>query len=168
MFCPKCSQQQISEEVRYCSRCGFELAAVSDALRHKGRSGVSAADAKKTAVIGFGLVTLSALFLLATLIIGTPEPSFIVQMNLLVAALVYLSALGYVYLKLRTTGRDGSEDPGSRNTLPEPDNVPTTKKLLDEPDPSSFVAPTPSFQARPKESLGITVTEDTTTLLRED
>lgn len=25
MFCPKCSQQQISDNVRFCSRCGFQL-----------------------------------------------------------------------------------------------------------------------------------------------
>ncbi len=25
MFCPKCSQQQVSEETRFCSRCGFQL-----------------------------------------------------------------------------------------------------------------------------------------------
>ncbi len=25
MFCPKCSQQQVSEETKFCSRCGFQL-----------------------------------------------------------------------------------------------------------------------------------------------
>jgi hypothetical protein len=29
MFCPKCSQQQVSDEVRFCSRCGLSLAAVA-------------------------------------------------------------------------------------------------------------------------------------------
>ncbi len=29
MFCPKCAQQQVSETVRYCSRCGFLLEGVS-------------------------------------------------------------------------------------------------------------------------------------------
>lgn len=28
MFCPKCGQQQVSDEVRFCSRCGFQLEAV--------------------------------------------------------------------------------------------------------------------------------------------
>ncbi|HVF54973.1 MAG TPA: zinc ribbon domain-containing protein [Pyrinomonadaceae bacterium] len=32
MFCPKCSQQQISEEVRFCSRCGFQLGIVKALL----------------------------------------------------------------------------------------------------------------------------------------
>ncbi len=30
MYCPKCSQQQISEEMRFCSRCGFSLTAVRE------------------------------------------------------------------------------------------------------------------------------------------
>ncbi|MET0753730.1 MAG: zinc ribbon domain-containing protein, partial [Pyrinomonadaceae bacterium] len=32
MFCPKCSQQQISDETRFCSRCGFELNVVKALL----------------------------------------------------------------------------------------------------------------------------------------
>ena len=32
MFCPKCSRQQISENVRFCSRCGFQLSVVKALL----------------------------------------------------------------------------------------------------------------------------------------
>ena len=32
MYCPKCSQQQISEEMRFCSRCGFPLEGVKDLI----------------------------------------------------------------------------------------------------------------------------------------
>ena len=32
MFCPKCGQQQVSEEVRFCSRCGFQLKDVKTLL----------------------------------------------------------------------------------------------------------------------------------------
>lgn len=30
MYCPKCSQQQVSDEVRFCSRCGFPLSTVRE------------------------------------------------------------------------------------------------------------------------------------------
>jgi hypothetical protein len=30
MYCPKCSQEQISDEMRFCSRCGFSLVVVRD------------------------------------------------------------------------------------------------------------------------------------------
>jgi hypothetical protein len=32
MYCPKCSQQQASDEVRFCSRCGFQLGVVKELL----------------------------------------------------------------------------------------------------------------------------------------
>ena len=32
MYCPKCSQQQVSDEVRFCSRCGFPLTAVRELI----------------------------------------------------------------------------------------------------------------------------------------
>jgi hypothetical protein len=36
MYCPKCSQQQLSEDLRYCSRCGFPLTGVALVLEHDG------------------------------------------------------------------------------------------------------------------------------------
>ncbi|HVF50888.1 MAG TPA: zinc ribbon domain-containing protein [Pyrinomonadaceae bacterium] len=36
MFCPKCSQPQVSEEVRFCSRCGFPLSGVAELLARGG------------------------------------------------------------------------------------------------------------------------------------
>lgn len=32
MFCPQCGQQQVSNDVRFCSRCGFQLATVTGLL----------------------------------------------------------------------------------------------------------------------------------------
>src|ERR1051326_7769409 len=37
MFCPHCGQQQASEEVRFCSRCGLQLDALADFIEHGGR-----------------------------------------------------------------------------------------------------------------------------------
>jgi ribosomal protein S27AE len=36
MFCPRCSQEQISEETKFCSRCGFSLVLISEILAHGG------------------------------------------------------------------------------------------------------------------------------------
>jgi hypothetical protein len=36
MYCPKCSQQQISDDVSFCSRCGFRLRIVSELLATNG------------------------------------------------------------------------------------------------------------------------------------
>ncbi|HMJ09114.1 MAG TPA: zinc ribbon domain-containing protein [Pyrinomonadaceae bacterium] len=36
MHCPRCGQQQISAETKFCSRCGFQLALVSELLANGG------------------------------------------------------------------------------------------------------------------------------------
>jgi len=36
MFCPKCGQSQTSDEMRFCSRCGFQLGNVALILDHDG------------------------------------------------------------------------------------------------------------------------------------
>jgi hypothetical protein len=36
MHCPRCGQQQASEEIKFCSRCGFPLGLVSELISHGG------------------------------------------------------------------------------------------------------------------------------------
>src|SRR5512141_1778209 len=36
MHCPSCGQQQVSEDIKFCSRCGFPLGLVSEILAHGG------------------------------------------------------------------------------------------------------------------------------------
>jgi hypothetical protein len=36
MFCPQCSQEQLTEDMRFCSRCGFPLAIVSQLIASGG------------------------------------------------------------------------------------------------------------------------------------
>ena len=36
MHCPRCGQQQISEQTKFCSRCGFQLELVAELLNHGG------------------------------------------------------------------------------------------------------------------------------------
>lgn len=48
MFCPKCSHQQATDTVRFCSRCGFQLDIVKELLEaeEKGDTTVSLKDAR--------------------------------------------------------------------------------------------------------------------------
>ena len=48
MFCPKCSQSQISDEMRFCSRCGFPLTTVALLLDNNGAVPSSATIAPQT------------------------------------------------------------------------------------------------------------------------
>ncbi|HKP68189.1 MAG TPA: zinc ribbon domain-containing protein [Pyrinomonadaceae bacterium] len=36
MHCPRCGQQQVSEQTKFCSRCGFQLGLVSELLQNGG------------------------------------------------------------------------------------------------------------------------------------
>lgn len=36
MHCPHCGQKQVSDEIKFCSRCGFQLAVVSELLAYGG------------------------------------------------------------------------------------------------------------------------------------
>jgi hypothetical protein len=36
MHCPRCGQQQISDQTKFCSRCGFQLGLVAELLEHGG------------------------------------------------------------------------------------------------------------------------------------
>ena len=36
MYCPRCGQQQVVEEVRFCPRCGFTLGFVAELVAHDG------------------------------------------------------------------------------------------------------------------------------------
>ena len=36
MYCPQCSQEQVAEEMRFCSRCGFPLTIVSQLVTNGG------------------------------------------------------------------------------------------------------------------------------------
>lgn len=46
MYCPKCSQQQVSDEVRFCSRCGFSLSAVRELVAGGGALAAHGAEAQ--------------------------------------------------------------------------------------------------------------------------
>src|SRR5215204_3732334 len=47
MHCPKCGQQQISEETRFCSRCGLLLTGIAEVIA---RNGI--VEPPKTSIVG--------------------------------------------------------------------------------------------------------------------
>ena len=46
MYCPKCSQEQISDEVRFCPRCGFQLDALKLMLAEN-QNGLAMSEAER-------------------------------------------------------------------------------------------------------------------------
>ena len=102
MFCPQCGQQQASDAARFCSRCGFQLAAVFGLLATRGAAPELASEAvpvpesprRKGAQLG-GKLMLSGLFLAPALaalseIIGTPDELALVGVIVFMAGLFRL------------------------------------------------------------------------------
>lgn len=64
MYCPKCSQLQPSDEMRFCSRCGFALAGVTMLLTNEGvipqltgKSGQKVASSRKQVMVESAIFT---------------------------------------------------------------------------------------------------------------
>lgn len=86
MYCPNCGQQQISDEMRYCSRCGLALTGLAEWLTG-GRLPLRAADAaqaspdsprrknmRRAAKLLFFAGALSPIFLLISIAEDDPGP----------------------------------------------------------------------------------------------
>jgi len=104
MFCPQCGQQQVSDAARFCSRCGFQLLAVSGLLATGGRGAAPEpafeavpappSPKRKGAQLG-GKLMLSGMFLgpalgLLSELIGTPDELAIVGVIVFLAGLFRL------------------------------------------------------------------------------
>lgn len=72
MYCPKCGQQQVSEEVRFCSRCGFTLASVRASLAVEGETPATPAAAPHRDInSGVALMLVGTLFTSAVVAVGS-------------------------------------------------------------------------------------------------
>src|SRR5688500_973455 len=87
MHCPKCGQQQISDETRYCSRCGFLLTGIAEVVANEGiipgsgPSGVKSVSPRKRGVkqgafiFLLSILVIPILLLLSIAIQAGPGPS---------------------------------------------------------------------------------------------
>src|ERR1051325_1915495 len=174
MFCPRCSREQASEQVKFCNGCGFPLEDVAEALANDGRveRHVPAAtrEIKKGVAKALVVMTLSAVFFILSLILGTPEPSVFVQFNMLVGILFYLLGLALVahtFWRRREARRHEDEcQKAARDT--QSLSGQSSARRLGEPDLSGLVDADAFSGSNPKtaEMSGRpSVTEGTTKLL---
>ena len=107
MYCPRCSQQQISEDVSFCTRCGFQLGPVKELLAGGGSVQQMVPPAGRWSqrrrvrlgakLMFFSLVLLPIFFALS---LAFDEPGPLVP-----PALIFLAGLAYV-LYSRIFGED--------------------------------------------------------------
>lgn len=101
MFCPECGQQQLSNEVRFCSRCGFQLGGVTGLLATRGAvpAGLVAADPsfetpKRKGVRQGAKVLLFGVFLVAFFgLMSDLTRGLLPEELVIVGAIVFLAGL---------------------------------------------------------------------------
>jgi hypothetical protein len=98
MFCPKCSQEQVTDETRFCSRCGFQLNVVKALLTEEsfppGPLEIQKPDRslrKRDLTIGAALMFVAA-FIFAVITVDMP-PSHSARIICLIIAWLGLSLL---------------------------------------------------------------------------
>jgi hypothetical protein len=169
MFCPRCGQQQISDEVRFCSRCGLSLASVPALLA--GGEVPSAESAPRGALTrkrvgirrGAKLMFFSAVifpvFFGISIAADSPGP-LVVPFTVFLAGLAWML---YFVLFGEEVARESAEK--GRKDLRESHTSPSLP-------PSTFV-PASGFGARRADTADMarqppSVTEQTTRLLDEE
>lgn len=158
MFCPRCSQQQASEEMRFCSRCGFPLEGVAALLAGGGELKPSGPDREgpltprqRGARTGLLMVAGGLLFLAAAYLLTLYKEDFFVLM-LPAALLVVVGVMRGLYglllesdaqspkrLKTAKAADAATRELGGAapaQTLPPASVADSTTRLLEEREPA--------------------------------
>ena len=173
MHCPQCGQQQISDETRFCSRCGFLLTGVAEVVANQGlvpnqKTGLTGkTDSPRRRGIKQGVFLFLLVFLLAPLagmltIALNIEPFFV---GIAVVLCVVGGLLRTIYALMFESGASDAIMPTAlpatenRSALPPAQSVPASAYT----SPSGRWRDTNDLQHQPG-----SVTDSTTKLLQKD
>lgn len=175
MFCPKCSQQQISDETRFCSRCGFQLNVVKALLSDDSPSHneeITKSDRslhKRDATIGAALMFVFA-FIAAAITVDMPasHSSRILLLAiawLVLSLLINIKPLIQYFLRAEIAAPAADDSSASKifskftarnkKSLPEAQSIPAADLIMPSVNTAEMIMP-PS------------VTERTTNLLNKE
>jgi zinc-ribbon domain len=174
VYCPRCGQQQASEGVRFCPRCGFLLRAVAELLAYDGDlPGRPAREGEARLTPRQKGVRLGSLLMLTSLLVAVIQalmPTLVDRLVVLAAPVIICFFAGFVRLlyalffeegaagaQARREAARGSarlgQDDGAAAALPPPRSVPV----------SDWRRPEAATSGRPP-----SVTEGTTRLIERD
>ena len=134
MFCAKCGQQQTSEEIRFCSSCGFRLSGLRDLLRTDGVVITGKAESPLPILVSLIMFIAALLAVAASLIYVGPASHQMVMFSLIAAAISFVFLLSC--RPWRLIHKLFSEDTGqmkqvssaaSEYTLPPTQSIPATE-----------------------------------------
>ena len=172
MYCPQCSQEQVSEEMRFCSRCGFPLAIVSQLVKGGGALEGFDPDAKgelsprqKGVRWGLILMIVSTLLVpLSALMTAMKSDFFVLFVPVLALFVLGLGRLLHAYLLAQRTPKGIDKSLAAKGTKQLP--VARTSAL---PGAQSIPAATWKQPVNTSEMAHpVSVTENTTRLLNDE
>jgi amino acid transporter len=178
MHCPRCGQEQISEEIKFCSRCGFPLGLISEVLAHGGfLPQLAELNQKKTIFTRKNGVILSVFwFIFFTMLLtsifgiaGAEELTAICAViGIFGGLMIMIASLLLLKPAKKNYGFPGLEIPGSnpqtlygaqqKNALPPQQTIPT----------SGYVPPAAGNWRDTNDLTPTSITENTTRLLQKD
>jgi hypothetical protein len=173
MYCPKCGQQQISDEMRFCSRCGLPLSGLAEwiaggALPAK-RTGEITTTApltrrrkgiRRAAKLMFFSGVLIPVFLVISLVIDEGAPMIFPFMLFFVALVMML------YARLFSDNTNLANDPSLSNAAAQTSALPSSSTRTSLPPAANMPLPTAGrHEVRTNELARPSVTENTTRLL---
>jgi hypothetical protein len=128
MYCPKCSQQQISDEVRFCPRCGFQLDALKLMLSEN-QNGLPMSEAeretqlistrKRDVLIGASVMLVAAIsivLLMISSVAGTPWQAVVIPLLLVWIGIVSVILLSGHAVR-EVTNLFSKDDPASPSQI---------------------------------------------------
>lgn len=141
MHCPVCGQQQISREVRFCSRCGFEMSGVTALIEGGGKlpelaKGSKISPRRKGIYQGLFIFLLSFLIvpLVALITVAINAEPFAVAASAIILSVGGILRVAYALMfessEPATTGSEenakslGSVDPVGLRSLPKGQSIP--------------------------------------------
>jgi hypothetical protein len=175
MHCPQCGQQQISDETRFCSRCGFLLTGVAEVVAHGGHvpatsSGLAGSkDSPKRRGLKQGLFLFLLVFLVAPLMgmltLALNIEPFLVGVGAVVC--VVGGILRMIYALMFEAGAPALPAANVVNVLPATENRGSLPPAPQQPA-SSYVAPGSWRDTNELQHQPGSVTDTTTKLLQKE
>lgn len=175
MYCPRCSQEQLSSEVKFCSRCGFLLTGISEVTANDGLiPQIYASKKEKKSLKRFlnvrsFLIAFQVLSLFLIILSGASDaPEEIVTFLFGLAFGVFVSLLASVFLANKPKFNASKSDESSAAELIENQANFALPPQASQPV-SSYAPPAGSWKTFTTNDLAPhSVTDRTTKLLNKD
>lgn len=172
MFCPQCGQPQLSENVRFCSRCGFSLRVVTELLENEGSLAQRPAEGGESHLSPRQRgVRLGALLMLTSLLVAFIQalmPTLVDKLVVLAAPVVICFLVGFVRLFYALFFEAGAKR--SKGLAGSSREAPALGKSADVSLPPAGGIPVPDRRGVDTAEMArpLSVTEGTTKLLHSD